>query len=298
MKSTQGKLPRPSSASQFYTADQSVELLPFLLRVGDGRSRNAIKSLLAHRQIMVNDNVVTAFNYQLRRGDVLEIRPTGAPAPNPNHKIQFVFEDQDVIIIDKKHGALDGGSDEWKERTAYAIALEHVRRNKPTNTVFLVHRLERDASGLLLMAKTEEGQQRLRADADQNMLTRTFVAVVEGQLMPENGQLTHWLKETAYTQKAVAVDTDNGGQRSVLSYKTLKSNNLFSLVEIKLVTDHKHQIRAQFAAIGHPIAGDKKYGSSVNPLKRLCLHASGICFYHPITGKKMEITTPIPKEFM
>lgn len=293
-----GKPQRVSVVSKPYIVRQTIELLPFLLQIGDGRSRTALKSLLTHRRITVNGAVVTAYNYKLQNGDQVEIKAGSAPAPNPNHKIQFVYENKDVIVIDKKHGTLDGGTvDDGRERTAYSIALERAKRNKQDN-VFLVHRLEREASGLLLMTKSEETQLRLREDAKKGLFKRTFVAVLEGKISTKNGHLTHWLKKTPYTKITVAADTDNGGMRSELTYKTLKSNDMFSLVEICLITDRKHQIRAQFAAIGHPVAGDKKYGSTVNPLKRLCLHASKIVFYHPITGKKMEITTPIPKEFM
>src|SRR5574344_49227 len=298
MKGTSHKKYGQSSVATTYTVLEPQTLSVYLSQVEKNRSCSSLKSLLSHRQVAVNGTVITAFDYHLRKGDVVEIYLQGLSAPNPNHKIKFIYEDDYVLIIDKKHGTFDGAVANENVSTAYSIALEHVKRNKSAKELFFVHRLEREASGLLLFAKSEEVQARLCADKEKRMLKRTFVVVVEGQMSPQNGTLTDWLKDNLHLSKTIASKTDNGGRQAILSYKTLKTTIQYSLLEIEQITDVRNQIRVQLSVEGHPIVGDKKNGSSVNPLKRICLHATRISFYHPVSGKKTDCSIPVPKEFL
>lgn len=290
------KIP-PRTNTIVYTVKEPTILFSFLEQIKVRRSRTALKSLLTHRQVVVNGIVVTEYRHPLLRGDRVGISAQGAEAPNPNHKISFVYEDKNIIAVDKKTGTSDGFAAGNGTRSALVIALEHTKRQRTAQNLFFVHHLERDVSGVLLFAKTEEVQAQLAADKDKNLFKRTFVAVVEGKLQPKNGQLTHWLKQSEKQTKTTVSTTDNDGKEAKIDYKTLKSNDRFSLVEVTTNDDFRQQIRAQLAAAGTPVAGDKKYGATTNPLKRICLHATEITYYHPETGKKSTVKSPIPKEF-
>lgn len=269
-------------------------LLPFLMANLKGRSRSTIKSYLAHRQVAINGRVTTAFDAFIHAGDVVAVRNVGEHAPNPNHLARIVYEDDAILIADKKYGAASIHNAHRKgEETVEDAMAEHVRHQRKNAIVRPVNNLDREVSGLLLFAKSEEAWARLQNDRPQTRYT----AITEGQPTDTNGSITHWLTNDPSTKKVIASTSNNGGQTATTEYKTLKWNGHFALIELSAQNERRHQFRAQLSCNGTPIAGDKKYGAHTNPIGRLCLHAQTLTFYHPSSGKPMTFDTGIPACF-
>jgi 23S rRNA pseudouridine1911/1915/1917 synthase len=175
--------------------------------------------------------------------------------------------------------------------------MEHVRKANPRNRVFVVHRLDRDTSGVMMYAKSEKVQQALQNSWKESVPERTYVALVEGSVNKSEGTIQSWLKESK-TLQVYSSPTPNGGQKAITHFKVLQRTNAFSLMEIRLDTGRKNQIRVHMQDIGHSVVGDKKYGSTQNPIGRLGLHALVIVFHHPGTGELMRFETKIPDKFL
>ena len=272
-------------------------LFNFLTEQLSDKSRSTIKSYLAHRQVAVNGRVITAFDTMLHAGDTVAVRAIGEHAPNPNNKIRIVFEDNDLLIVDKKYGVISQSGATAGKETAYSIACEHVARHQKEANVLLVHPLDREVSGLLLFAKSDEAFKRLNSDWHKGAVQQTFIAVVEGAPTQQNGTLVHWLTHDRLRNKPVAATDDNGGRKATTHFKVLKTNGRFAQMALTPVTDYNSQMRVQLATVGTPIAGDKRFGARSNPIGRLCLHAQTLSFYHPFTGKPLCFDTGIPAYF-
>ncbi|WP_260866196.1 RluA family pseudouridine synthase [Paenibacillus xylanexedens] len=279
-----------------YQVTEPEELLPFLLKhLKDGR--NAVKSILGRGQVSVDQKVVTKFNLALTPGQTVSISKEGAVAAPSMTGVNILHEDNDIIVIRKEAGLLSIAADRSNDLTAYRQLMEHVRRTNPNNRIFVVHRLDRDTSGVMMFAKSEEVQQKLQNNWKDNVQDRVYVALVEGAVSKEEGTISSWLKETK-TLKMYSSPRANDGQHAITHYKRLKSNREFSLLEVRLETGRKNQIRVHMEDLGHPIAGDKKYGARTRDLGRLGLHARVLSFIHPTTDKLMTFETDIPKQFL
>ncbi|MDE6836631.1 MAG: RluA family pseudouridine synthase, partial [Muribaculaceae bacterium] len=212
-------------------------------------------------------------------------------------RIEIVYEDDDVIVINKGYGLLSvAAQNAKKEANAYDIIRNYVKEVDPRNKLFIVHRLDRDTSGLMMFAKSAEAQEVLRHNWNNVILERLYVAVLEGNLEQENGYVKSRLAENS---QFVVYSTENPeeGRVAVTHYKVLDRGNNLTLAQFSLDTGRKNQIRVHASDLGHPISGDKKYGAKKSPLHRLALHAQTLRFAHPITKKDMHFTTPIPQKF-
>lgn len=281
------------------TIERNGQLLEYLMEKMPEASRTTLKSYLSHRQILVNGRLATAFDYHLNKGDELQILDKGVERQNPNSKMRIIFEDRYIIVVEKRNGLLTMSTGKEGEQTVYSQLMDHVRRNTGNKEarIFIVHRLDRETSGLLIFAKSEEVQHTLQEKWDENVITRQYVAVVEGEMEKPEGQIVSWLTENPKSFKMHSSPTDNGGKKAITNYKVIKSNGNYTLLYVWLETGRKNQIRVQMASIGHPVAGDKRYGAHSNPINRLCLHANIIAFIHPMTGEKMRFDTGIPQMF-
>jgi 23S rRNA pseudouridine1911/1915/1917 synthase len=258
------------------------------------KSRNAIKSLLAHKQIVVNKQVVSQYNYLLRPGDKVIVRRSDHAHDKKLLKgIQIVFEDDYLVVIDKEAGLLSIATDREKRETAYSIVSDYIKKEDREARIFVLHRLDRETSGLMMFAKNPKIQEIMQKKWDELITARTYQAVVEGNLDPAQGTIVSWLTENK-NFKMFSSPIDNGGQNAVTHYETLKFNRHYSLVSLKLDTGRKNQIRVHLESLGHPIVGDKKYGSTQNPIRRMALHAYELSFIHPITSLRYEFKSPIP----
>ena len=274
---------------------EAATLLPFLFTHITDRSRSAVKSLLRHGQIWVNGRVTTHFDMPLRPGDtVLVSHERGRPAFNSPY-LRIVWEDDSLIVIDKRDGLLSVSDSVAQERTAWAILSAYVREQDPRNRLFVLHRLDRGTSGLMMFARNKGVQEKMRSEWADIVTRRAYVAVVEGVPEPPEDTLRHFLAENS-RMKVYCTDPMHG-KEAVTHYRVLKAAADSALVEFTLETGRKNQIRAQMEAFGHPIVGDPKYGAQTDPCERLMLHACRLWFIHLITGREMRFETPIPASF-
>ncbi|WP_082451599.1 RluA family pseudouridine synthase [Paenibacillus ihuae] len=280
-----------------YAVAEPAELLPFLLKTLASRGRNSIKSLLARGQVSVNGKAVTQHNFQLHPGQTIAIDLEKQVQAKEMVGLTIVHEDDDLIVIQKDAGLLSIATGEENEQTAYRQLMEHVRLTNPRNRIFVVHRLDRDTSGVMMFAKSEQIQQKLQNTWKDTVKERSYVALVEGAVKKAEGTISSWLKETS-TLKMYSSPHEGDGQHAVTHYKLLQANRHFSLLEVRLETGRKNQIRVHLADIGHPIAGDKKYGAQTKAVGRLGLHARVLSFIHPTTGDLLTFESPIPKTFL
>lgn len=231
-------------------------MLSFLFGLLSGQSKSSVKALLAHGQISVNGKLTSQFDTPLLPGDEVGISYERGKVEFNNPKLTIVWEDEDLIVVNKKEGLLSVSSTKVKERTAYHLLSEYVKKSDPRNKIFVLHRLDRDTSGLMMFAKSQRVQKELQANWNANITARTYVAVVEGRPEKDSDLIVSNLTENAKMQ--VYVTAEDGGKEAITRYHVLKSNDTYSLLELDLETGRKNQIRAQMQSIGHSIAGDYK----------------------------------------
>lgn len=268
-------------------------LLEYLYTSLAPQSRTGIKSLLTHSRISVNGTVTTAYDFRIKAGDRIEISDNGK-VTFEDRNIRIVYEDKWLIIADKKNGLPTISTGKEKEMTAYSILFAYMASKTRNGRVFIVHRLDRDTSGLLVFAKDEETKHLLQDNWNRDVVERKYAGICEGNPVRDSGTIVSWLKENPKSLKMSSSPVDNGGQKAITNYRVLDRKNGYSLLEIELETGRKNQIRVQLASIGHPIAGDRKYGAVTNPAGRLALHAATLSFRHPHTGKLLSFTSPPP----
>ena len=209
-------------------------------------------------------------------------------------KLEIVYEDKDIIVINKPTHLLTISTDNEKERTLFHKVYLYLKKKNKNNKVFVVHRLDKDTSGLIVFAKSEIVKKKLQNNWDKSI--RNYVAVVNGNVEKEKDTLRSYLKETKTL--LVYSTNDKSGDLAITSYQKIMSNKEYSLLSINIKTGRKNQIRVQLNDIGHSIVGDKKYGIKKDPIRRLCLHANYLEFNHPITDKKMSFDIDIPNSFI
>jgi 23S rRNA pseudouridine1911/1915/1917 synthase len=211
-------------------------------------------------------------------------------------RVKILFEDEAVLVVDKPAGLLTISTPREKERTLYALLFEHVKHQRPPGRIFIVHRLDRDASGLLIFAKTPEAKAYLQDQFKNRTAGRTYKALVEGRVTIDSQTIRSYLAENR-AHRSYSTSDQRAGKQAVTRFRVVKRSGRSSLLEIELESGRKHQIRVHMAEMGHPILGDKVYGSSHNPLCRLALHAERLEFRHPITGERKHFESPCPAAF-
>jgi len=288
----------PAPKPTHFKVTEAVELMTFLLSKMGGMSRSSVKSLLAHRQVAVNEIIITQFNHILKVNDKIVINSARGNVELTHPKLRIIFEDAYIIIVEKKEGLLTVSTGDNDETTAFSILRNHVKKSSPNNRIYTVHRLDRETSGILMFAKSREIQLALQEHWHQVVTRRVYVALVEGTVEKDEDTIVTWLTENEKSLKISSSESDNGGQQAVTHYRRIKSNDKYSLLEIELETGRKNQIRVHMEGIGHPIVGDKKYGAGISPIGRLGLHARVLAFYHPITLEIVSFETPVPRDFL
>lgn len=292
-----------------FRVEAAAELMPFLLSKLGGMTRTSVKQLLSQRRVTVNAGIQTRHDTLLKAGDVVQVLQGRGNIELRHPKLRIIYEDDALIIVEKKNGLLTVPyNPKSSEMTAYSILKEYVKKESKRNTVHVVHRLDRETSGVLVFAKSPELQEYMRTYWRQLVTKRTYVALVEGVFEQKEGTITTWLTEDPHTGMVYSSPQDDGGQKAVTHYKVLKSTIMgegdqelaVSLVELNLETGRTNQIRVHMQSVGHPVIGDRKYGhgNEYSPVDRLCLHAKVLEFIHPMTEKKVRFEAAMPKEFM
>ena len=271
---------------------EPVQLIAFIMEKMHGMSRNRAKALITNRVVLVNNAITTHPLTELKPGDVVQLDRSKHKKSFHCKDLDIVFEDSYLFIIDKHPGLLSM-SNNSRQQTVQTVLNRYLEKGGGRNTSHLVHRLDRDTSGLMVYAKDVQTQQSLINNWQQLVTDRRYLALVEGELEQQRGRIQSWLTED---KKFVTHSSpvDNGGKYAVTHYNVLASSNGYSLVECELETGRKNQIRVHMADLGHPVVGDRKYGSDEDPMRRLGLHAYMLCFTHPVTGKHMRFETPVP----
>lgn len=273
---------------------EASTLMDFLLKQM-GITRNRAKDLMSGRAITIDRKLATQYDTPLHPGQMVRISRHRQSTMLLNKYVKIIYEDKDIIVIEKSPGILSMASSP-KQYCIKTILDQYFAKRHFKCTAHVVHRLDRDTSGLMLYAKSIEAAQALQQDWHATVYDRRYVAILCGVIEQEGGTIESWLKDTK-SQVTISSPTDNGGKYAITHYHRLATNDQFSLVEMKLETGRKNQIRVHMADIGHPVAGDEKYGNGRNPLHRLALHAYRLHLIHPRTGEDLQFETPIPHEF-
>ena len=292
-----------------FRVEATTELMPFLLSKLGGMTRTSVKQLLSQRRVTVNAGIQTRHDTPLKAGDVVQVLQGRGNVELRHPKLRIIYEDDALIIVEKKNGLLTVPyNPKSSEMTAYSILKEYVKKESKRNTVHVVHRLDRETSGVLVFAKSPELQEYMRTYWRQLVTKRTYVALVEGHFEKKEGTITTWLTEDPHTGMVYSSPKDDGGQKAVTHYKVIKEcvsgvedqELPISLLELNLETGRTNQIRVHAQSIGHPVIGDRKYGhgNEYSPVDRLCLHAKVLEFIHPMTEKKVRFEAATPKEML
>lgn len=278
-----------------YTVEEDAQLLDWLIANIKGLSRNKVKDTLHGRGIKVNGKIVTQFDYPLTRGMKISVSKSKKNDTFKSRYVNLVYEDPYLVVIEKKPGILSMAAGH-KSLNVKTVLDDYFRHTKQRCTAHVVHRLDRDTSGLMVYAKDMQTEQTLEHEWHNIVYDRRYVAVVSGEMEEDEGTIANWLKDNkAYVTYSSPVD--NGGKYAVTHFHVLDRTTEHSLVEYKLETGRKNQIRVHSADMNHPVCGDVKYGNGDDPINRLCLHAYMLHFFHPVTRARMEFETPIPSQF-
>ncbi|MBQ5387896.1 MAG: RluA family pseudouridine synthase [Paludibacteraceae bacterium] len=294
-----------------FRVEAATELMPFLLSKLGGMTRTSVKQLLSQRRVTVNAGIQTRHDTPLKAGDMINILQGRGNVELRHPKLRIIYEDDALIVVEKKNGLLTVPyNPKSSEMTVLSILKDYVKKQSRKANVYVVHRLDRETSGVLVFAKSPELQEYMRTYWRQLVSKRTYVALVEGILEKKEGIITSWLTEDQQTLMVYSSQTDNGGQKAITHYKVVKESAMpsaeqdlateYSLVELNLETGRTNQIRVHMQSIGHPVVGDRKYGNGneSSPVDRLCLHAKVLEFIHPMTEKKVRFEAAAPKEML
>ena len=271
-------------------------LLEYLL-VNVKQSRNNIKALLKNKKILVDGAVVTQFDYMLRPKQVVAISKYPMIQKSLKNSLDIVYEDDDMIVINKPAGLLSVATDKDIGDTAYRMVMDYVRTDNRKGELFITHRLDRDTSGLLIFTKNYRLREAMQDDWNKLVKVRGYYAVVSGNLKNKKDTLKNYLKENEIHMIYVSLNKHDA-QEAITHYQVMKEKKDYSLLDVKIDTGRKNQIRVQLNHIGHPVLGDNKYGSPANPFKRLMLHAYKLEFIHPFSKKTFKFETKIPPIFL
>lgn len=281
---------------QYFDVTKEQPLLEFLLEHLQGQSRSKIKATLQGHGVLVGKTCQTRHDFPLVPGMRVAVSKTKRNLNILRSRyVKIVYEDQYLVVVDKAVGILSmaAGHSTLNVKT---VLDDYFHKSRQRCHAHVVHRLDRDTSGLMIYTKDMQTEQALERDWHGSVYDRRYVALLSGKMEHEEGTIANWLKDNA-AYITYSSPVDNGGKYAVTHFRTIETLGERSLVEFRLETGRKNQIRVHAADMGHPVCGDVKYGNGNNPAGRLCLHAYVLCFYHPVTGERMEFSTPVPQCF-
>ena len=299
-------------ADTILKVSEQVALMEFLIAKMGGMTKSSVKQLLGQRRVKVGNAVQTRHDFALKAGAVVTVSSGRGNSQLTHPKLKIVYEDDDLIVVNKQPGLLTvAATPGSSETTAYSILRAYVKKQNARAGIYVVHRLDRETSGLLVFARSEELQHYMRQYWRELVTERTYIALTEGTLTPPEGQIKSWFTEDKRNAMVYSSPVDDGGDLAITNYKVLKTSNYgtslnsqlstinYQLVELHLETGRTNQIRVHLASKGCPVVGDRKYGhgNESSPIDRLCLHAKVLEFIHPVMEKKVRFESPVPKEF-
>ena len=271
-----------------YIVKENEILIEFLKKTFSNLSKNSVKSLLHNEKVFVNGNMTTKYNYELNIGDVVEIRDKVAK------NIDIIYEDKDIIVINKPSGLLTVATEKEKNKTAYHLVMEYLKKKNKNNRIFIIHRLDKDTSGIIMFAKNERAKHLYQDNWNDIVKKRCYYAVIDGKMENKEGTIKSYLKENGNMVYSVK---DRSGKLAITEYKVLKERKNISLLDINLKTGRKNQIRVHMKENKTPILGDLKYGEKSKLINRLALHAYKLELVNPVTKKLLTFEINMPNEF-
>ena len=284
----------PKNIKEFLVKE-SCELLPFLLEKLPSLSRNNVKRLLANHQIAVDGAPISQFNFMLAEEDTVIVSKNRISAKK-RENLPIIYEDEEFIVIDKPSGLLSVASDKIKGRTAYRMLMDYVQQKDKHNRIYVVHRLDEDTSGVMMVAKNSIIRDLMQKNWSSIVTSRGYYAVVEGVMEKKEDTLHHFLAENNLNLMYVTPNK-KAGKECITRYEVVSQNKDYSLLDVHISSGRKNQIRVQLGHIGHYVVGDDKYGEPTDPLRRLGLHAYELTFIHPIRKKEYKFISMMPNEF-
>ena len=270
-----------------YIVKENEILIEFLKKMFSNLSKNSVKSLLHNEKVFVNGNMTTKYNYELNIGDVVEIREKIAK------NIDIIYEDKDIIVINKPSGLLTVATEKEKNKTAYHLVMEYLKKKNKNNRIFIIHRLDKDTSGIIMFAKNERAKHLYQDNWNDIVKKRCYYAVIDGKMENKEGTIKSYLKENGNMVYSVK---DRSGKLAITEYKVLKERKNISLLDINLKTGRKNQIRVHMKENKTPILGDLKYGEKSKLINRLALHAYKLELINPVTKKLLIFEASMPNE--
>ena len=271
-----------------YIVKENEILIEFLKKMFSNLSKNSVKSLLHNEKVFINGNMTTKYNYELNVGDVVEIREKVAK------NIDIIYEDKDIIVINKPSGLLTVATEKEKNKTAYHLVMEYLKKKNKNNRIFIIHRLDKDTSGIIMFAKNERAKHLYQDNWNDIVKKRCYYAVIDGKMENKEGTIKSYLKENGNMVYSVK---DRSGKLAITEYKVLKERKNISLLDINLKTGRKNQIRVHMKENKTPILGDLKYGEKNKLINRLALHAYKLELINPVTKKLLTFEVNMPNEF-
>lgn len=270
-----------------YIVKENEILIEFLKKMFSNLSKNSVKSLLHNEKVFVNGNMTTKYNYELNVGDVVEIREKVAK------NIDIIYEDKDIIVINKPSGLLTVATEKEKNKTAYHLVMEYLKKKNKNNKIFIIHRLDKDTSGIIMFSKNERAKHLYQDNWNDIVKKRCYYAVIDGKMENKEGTIKSYLKENGNMVYSVK---DRSGKLAITEYKVLKERKNISLLDINLKTGRKNQIRVHMKENKTPILGDLKYGEKSKLINRLALHAYKLELINPVTKKLLIFEASMPNE--
>lgn len=289
--------PSPRRAGQFTTfpaVREPIGLMDFLMSKGS-MSRNKVKTLLTNRAVYVDKKITTQYNFELRPGMLVQISKSHRQKEFNSSLVKLVYEDSYLIVVEKNCGVPVVSNEKKRERTVCSILDDYMKRISRQRRIYGIHRLDREASGLMIFAKDERTKQNLQDNWERLVKERTYVAVVEGDVEKDRGVMASWMVDDRLYFAESPVN--NAGEKAVTNYVTIKRTNGYSMLELELWNGRREQIRTHMAELGHPVVGDIRNGVGNDPIRRLALHAFRLCLHHPVTGELLQFETSYPMNF-
>ena len=268
---------------------ETGELLTVLWQLFPEMSHKKLKNYLTGHAVLVNGQIITQYNYAVKKEDIVEIKKE-----NKTHKhstLPILYEDENFLVVDKPAGLLSIATSKEKEKTAYHLMREFIKQRNKHEKLFVVHRLDKDTSGILLFVKHEKLKWQLQNNWNQLVKTREYMAIVSGTIPAFSSYVCYLEEDKNYQVKVV----EHGGKKAITSIYPIFHNQRFSLVKVAIKTGRKNQIRVVLSHLGYPIVGDKKYGNISYP--RLLLHASKLVLVHPVTHQIYTFESKVPASF-
>ena len=279
-----------------YVVTEEMFLINFLRIYLTKLSKNNIKSLLSKEMVLVNNKVQTKYDFLVKKNDRITIRETKIRGTKLKNDLKILYEDDDIIAINKPSGLLTIATSKEKEMTLYHIVMNYMKSKNKNNKIFIIHRLDKETSGIVLFAKNQKAKNMFQKSWETNVKKRCYYAICEGIFDKKEGIIKSYLTENS-SFMVYSTQNKKEGKLAVTTYKVCKETNNYSLLDIDIKTGRKNQIRVHLKEAGHIIVGDKKYGSNNNIINRMALHAYKLEFLNPITNRNTIIRTEMPTLF-